>query len=86
MEGVILISMLFDVVQEISHVENDVRECRELMAVFWEHLPPIEEDMKIERMHTIQHNISYLTNRKRALHEHKKALIIQEVTFACRET
>nr|KUM48088.1 hypothetical protein ABT39_MTgene5084 [Picea glauca]QHR87713.1 hypothetical protein Q903MT_gene1725 [Picea sitchensis] len=86
MEGVILISRLFHVGQEIPRVENDLRECRELLAAFWEHLPPVEEDVIIERMHTILHNISYLTNRKRALHEEQQALIIQAVTFACGET
>jgi hypothetical protein len=73
---------LFHVGQEIPRVENDLRECRERLAAFWEHLPSVAPDELRERMLTLQHNMGFLENRKKALHEEQQALIIRAVILA----
>jgi heme/copper-type cytochrome/quinol oxidase subunit 1 len=76
-----LVNELFHVGQDIQHVENDLRSCRELLGEWWEHLPPIEPEEIRERMLALQRNISSLETRERALHEREKSLIVAFVTW-----
>lgn len=72
---------LFRVGQEIQRLEGDLRECRELLGEWWEHLPPVDPELIRERMLALQQDISSLEDRERALHEEQQDLIISLATW-----
>lgn len=67
--------------QEIQSVENEKLQREQILAAFWELLPPIDPLIIWNRMLRLQNEISFLENRKRALLEEQQALIVRAASL-----
>lgn len=63
--------------QAIQRVANAKLQQEQLLALFWEHLPPIDPTELAFRMNGIQSSIRELDERKRELLAERDALIVQ---------
>ncbi|CAI0390991.1 unnamed protein product [Linum tenue] len=63
--------------QEISQAEEEKLECEQLLGLFWEHLPAINPEAIAQVMQQIRDQIRGLEDRKRALLEEQRQLILQ---------
>jgi len=77
-------SRLERVEQEIVQVENEKLQREQMLAAFWEHMPVIDPAILLHRMSLLRNQIDFLEDRKRALLEERKELIVQAVLLGDR--
>lgn len=70
--------------QEIQNIENEKLQREQILAAFWEHLPPIDPVLIREHMQSLRNQISALENRRRALLEEQRELIVRAATLGDR--
>lgn len=70
--------------QEIQNIENEKLQREQILAAFWEHLPPIDPVLIREHMKSLQNQIRALENRRRALLEEEQELIVRAATLGDR--
>jgi len=75
---------LHEIEQEIRQVENRKLQCEQRLGLFWEHMPPIDPNLIRDYMLSLQREISSCENRKRALLDEQKELLVQAATFGDR--
>ncbi|KAK2995437.1 hypothetical protein RJ640_029069 [Escallonia rubra] len=63
--------------QEISQAEREKVECERLLGLFWEHPPALNPEAVGRAMQQIRDRIRGLEDRKRALLEEQRRLIVQ---------
>ncbi|CAN1191502.1 hypothetical protein LINPERPRIM_LOCUS44619 [Linum perenne] len=63
--------------QEISQAEEEKLECEQLLGLIWEHPPAINPEAIARVMQQIRDRIRGLEDRKRALLEEQRQLILQ---------
>lgn len=68
---------LYQIDQEIENIDTDKAQRQQTLANFWEHLPPIDPAVVAAAMHQILDRIRGLEDRKRALLQEQKDLILR---------
>lgn len=70
---------LSSIEQEIQQVENRKLDLEQRLALFWEHMPPLDPNVILGHMRSLREQIIALEERKRGLLEEQQALIVQAV-------
>lgn len=70
--------------QEIQTVENEKLQQEQLLGLFWEHPPALDPEVVGQRMQSIRDRIRGLEERKRALLDEQKELIVRVATLGDR--
>lgn len=58
---------LFQIEQAIINVENAELQQEQTLAAFWEHMPPVEEEVLLKRIQELQDHIRALEEQRRVL-------------------
>lgn len=66
--------------QEIQTVENDKLQREQMLGLFWEHPPALDPEAVGRAMQFIRDRIRGLEDRKRALLDEQKELIVRAAT------
>ncbi|MED6136994.1 hypothetical protein PIB30_060923 [Stylosanthes scabra] len=69
--------ILSQIEQAIHHVENAKFEQEQTLAAFWEHMPPVEEEVLVKRIQELRDRICALEERRRALIRECRLLLIR---------
>ena len=77
-----LFTRLERIPQEISQVEEEKLQCEQRLGLFWEHPPALDPEAVGKRMQLIRDRIRGLEDRKRALLDEQKELIVQAAATA----
>lgn len=72
---------LFQIEQEIVNVENEKLLQEQTLAAFWEHMPPVEEEVLVKRIQELRGNIRALESRRRALIRERELLLIRAASI-----
>lgn len=72
---------LFQIEQEIVNVENEKLLQEQTLAAFWEHMPPVEEEVLAKRIQELRGNIRALESRRRALIRERELLLIRAASI-----
>ncbi|KAL4300524.1 hypothetical protein AHAS_Ahas17G0209500 [Arachis hypogaea] len=75
--------ILSQIEQAIHHVENAKFEQEQTLAAFWEHMPPVEEEVVVKRIQELQDRIRALEERRRALIQERELLLIKATRIIC---
>lgn len=70
--------------QEIQTVENEKLQQEQLLGLFWEHPPALDPEVIGRMMQSIRDRIRGLEDRRRALLNEEKELIVRAVTLGDR--
>lgn len=72
-----IVGRLATIQQEIRQVENEKVQCEERLGLFWEHPPALDPEAVGRMMQLIRDRIRGLEDRKRALLDEQKDLIVR---------
>lgn len=67
--------------QAIHRVENAKLQQEQLLAAYWEHMPPIDPEEVAKRMQDIRDRIRALEERRRALIQERESLIVRAASI-----
>lgn len=70
--------------QEIQAVENEKLQREQMLGLFWEHPPALDPEAVGRAMQLIRDRIRGLEDRKRALLDEQKELIVRATTLGDR--
>ena len=70
--------------QEIQTVENEKLQREQMLGLFWEHPPALDPEAVGRAMQLIRDHIRGLEDRKRALLDEQKELIVRAATLGDR--
>lgn len=70
--------------QEIQTVENEKLQREQMLGLFWEHPPALDPEAVGRAMQLIRDRIRGLEDRKRALLDEQKELIVRAATLGDR--
>lgn len=70
--------------QEIQAVENEKLQREQMLGLFWEHPPALDPEAVGRAMQLIRDRIRGLEDRKRALLDEQKELIVRAATLGDR--
>lgn len=70
--------------QEIRQVENYKLQCEQRLGLFWEHPPALDPEAVGKMMQFLRDRIRGLEDRKRALLDEQKELIVRAATLGDR--
>lgn len=70
--------------QEIQTVENEKLQREQMLGLFWEHLPALDPEAVGRAMQLIWDRIRGLEDRKRALLDEQKELIVRAAALGDR--
>lgn len=71
------VDRLCQIEQEILRLEDEKLQLEQTLALFWEHLPPIDPEVVKSHMLQIRNRIRGLEDRKGALLAEKESLIVE---------
>lgn len=77
----IIAGRLATIQTEIRQVEQRKLQCEQMLGLFWEHPPALDPEDVGRRMQFFRDQIRSLENRKRALLQEEKDLIVQAATL-----
>jgi hypothetical protein len=69
-----------EIQQEIQTVENEKLQHEQMLGLFWEHPPALDPEAVGKAMQLIRDRIRGLEDRRRALLNEQKRLIVEEVS------
>lgn len=72
---------LFQIEQAIINVENEKLQQEQTLAAFWEHMPPVEEEVLVKRIQELRDVIRALEERRRALIRERELLLIRAASI-----
>lgn len=75
---------LFSIQQEIQTVENEKLQQEQMLGLFWEHPPALDPEVVGRMMQSIRDRIRGLEDRRRALLNEEKELIVRVATLGDR--
>ncbi|GFP82903.1 hypothetical protein PHJA_000433400 [Phtheirospermum japonicum] len=75
---------LFSIQQEIQTVENEKLQQEQMLGLFWEHPPALDPEVVGRMMQLIRDRIRGLEDRRRALLNEEKELIVRAATLGDR--
>lgn len=75
---------LFSIQQEIQTVENEKLQQEQMLGLFWEHPPALDPEVVGRMMQLIRDRIRGLEDRRRALLNEEKELIVRAATLVDR--
>lgn len=75
---------LFSIQQEIQTVENEKLQQEQRLGLFWEHPPALDPEVVGRMMQSIRDRIRGLEDRRRALLNEEKELIVRAATLGDR--
>lgn len=75
---------LFSIQQEIQTVENEKLQQEQMLGLFWEHPPALDPEVVGRMMQSIRDRIRGLEDRRRALLNEEKGLIVRAATLGDR--
>lgn len=84
MDPPVTVERLSQINQEIIRIDNEKLQQEQILAAFWEHLPALDPEAAGKIMQEIRDHIRDLKERKKALYEEQKALIVQAAITASR--
>ncbi|KAL3810133.1 hypothetical protein ACJIZ3_000063 [Penstemon smallii] len=70
--------------QEIQAVENEKQQQEQMLGLFWEHPPVLDPEVVGRMMQLIRDRIRGLEDRRRALLNEEKELIVRAATLGDR--
>lgn len=72
---------LFQIEQAIINVENEKFKQEQILAAFWEHVPPVEEEVLVRRIQELRDRIRLLEEQRRALIRERDLLLIRAASI-----
>ncbi|CAJ1976202.1 unnamed protein product [Sphenostylis stenocarpa] len=72
---------LFQIEQAILAIENAKLQQEQTLAAFWEHMPPIEEEVLVKRIQELRDRICSLEERRRVLIRERELLLIRAASI-----
>jgi len=77
---------LFQIELDILNVENEKLLQEQTLVAFWEHMPPVEEEVLVRQIQELWDNIHALESRRRALIQEGELLLIRAASNICRRS
>ncbi|KAK7298852.1 hypothetical protein VNO77_46398 [Canavalia gladiata] len=72
---------LFQIEQAIINVENAKLQQEQTLAAFWEHMPPVEEEVLVKRIQELRDSIRTLEERRRVLIRERELQLIRAASI-----
>ncbi|CAK8542775.1 unnamed protein product [Lathyrus sativus] len=84
MDPLVTTLTLFQIEQAIINVENAKLQQEQTLAAFWEHMPPVEEEVLVKRIQELRDHIRALEEQRRVLIRERELLLIRAASIICR--
>jgi len=68
---------LSQIERAITQVDNAKLQLEQTLAAFWEHMPPVDPEIILQRMNELRARIRSLEERRRALLRERELLLIR---------